>query len=427
VRELVDPHRLARVQARVIGYGKHQSLMWSAPNVAAAELDLSAMPLDTGAPLLVHAGLTVHQMPAPLPERVFLVQRGGAWGLETAWSTQPRVGRPYRPGAAADLYTGDPLLVVYGTRGSEARAAVLREAAERAALFRGSGGPDGGMRVGGVPIKPDVDVTSEDLARFNLILLGSARDNALVGRMAGNLPVAVNGNNELIAGTREPVSLKGAGIRLAYYNPLAPDRLVFLVATDEAGELADDWLKRAAWHLTGAVGIHRVSQPDLVVQSLDGRDRRRMQFTHGWQWREVPGQTVRLPPDKAEKELLTLARLRVMRRAAGADFAVGLPGEDDEDRLDPDWFTLADAFTDTRERPMLVVRMTGEELATVIKEDWALAPPVEPEAIASTRTYRVCTSLLFSGMLSRYHLAFPELELGPEWRPADRWRELFGE
>ena len=71
--------------------------------------------------------------------------------------------RPYRPGAAADLFTGHPLLIVYGTQGSDTRNQALREAAEKTALFQGSWHD---MVIGRIPIRADAAVTPDDLSRL---------------------------------------------------------------------------------------------------------------------------------------------------------------------------------------------------------------------------------------------------------------------
>jgi len=317
VRGLGDPHLPARVKARVNGRGKFQTLTLLARNVDVLELDLTKMPVERDAELLIQAGGDFLTAGAPLPDRLFLLRKPQGWTL-AAEPTEPGSDvRPYRPGAAADLYTGEPLLIVCGSQANAERTALLKEAAESIAGYPGGGSWQSPDVFAQFPVKADREVTPVDLERYNIILLGSARDNSLIARITDKLPFTINDKNELVTGGREPVSLDGAGIRLAYYNPLVPERLIFLIATDESGEKAEKWFKDARRLLTGSDGNNRVDQPDLVVQSLDGPDRRLMQFTHGWKWRKVEGADRRIPEVMAGAKQMALARLRVMRRTAG--------------------------------------------------------------------------------------------------------------
>ncbi|HOS42884.1 MAG TPA: prolyl oligopeptidase family serine peptidase, partial [Armatimonadota bacterium] len=168
VEEMADPHRQCDVTARVVGAGRQQAVMLEAPNAAAIALDAAAMPLDRKAPLQIQVDGQALTQPAPLPERLYLRQHDGAWTLATHRAPTPSPVRPYRAGAGADLFAGEPLMIVYGTRGGAARAALLQEAAERMRLLAG----ERMMIVGGWPVKADRDVAEADLARCNLILIG---------------------------------------------------------------------------------------------------------------------------------------------------------------------------------------------------------------------------------------------------------------
>ena len=428
IRRLVDPHLRARVQARVAGRGEHQTLTLSPANVEVLELDIAAMPVDPAAGLLVQAGPTLLECPAPLPQRLFVVRRGDGWSLARRWSPPVSPVRTYRPGAAADLYTGEPLLVVYGTKGDPKRTDLLRQAAEKVAATAWGGR----VRNGRFPVKPDREVGGDDLARFNLVLLGGARDNRLTERVLPKLPLTINDNHELIAGGREPVSLAGAGIRLACYNPLAPQRLLFLIATDEAGEGAEKWLGSANRHLTGSGGRDRVDAPDLVVQGLDGPDRRRMQFTHGWAWREVAGADRHAPEKMAGSREMTLARLRVMRRTAAADFAFDWGADDKAREFDPRWFTAVDMATSHTPGQTLLATMTGQEIIDiyekwVTKNEVTVVPAYSPKEIDPKRVYRVAMPPSLTWKMKNRGRNLSNVEAGPEWRAEDLRAEVFGE
>ena len=85
-------------------------------------------------------------------------------------------------------------------------------------------------------VKSDREVTAADLAGLDLVLVGGARSNTVVRRLAGQLPVD-DRPDRLIAGG---LTLTDAdrGYRLACANPLAPRHNVLIYAADTARGLA---------------------------------------------------------------------------------------------------------------------------------------------------------------------------------------------
>lgn len=428
VRQFVDPHLPARVTARVAGFGEKQMLTLLAPNVAVLEFDVGGMPIDRNAGLLVQMGETFLELGEPLPERLFAVQGEDGWRVLDNWSPAPSAVRPYRSGAAANLYDGEPLMIVYGTRGGTERTQMLRSAAE--VLSCCSGGDGEAMPVGEFPVKGDSEVRKDDLEQFNLVLLGSAGDNALVARMLGKLPVEIDGKNWLLAGGREPVSLEGAGIRLHCYNPLAPQRLIFWVGTDAEGEGVGEWLADSYQIMTGTDGRVRPDQPDLVVQTVGGPDRRRMQFTHGWQWRRVEGADRPAPERLADSREMARVRLRVVRRTAGADFAFDFGIEAGRREYEPRWFTLADMAVARTPGQILVASVSGEELIDIHRrwvadEGICVEPVYAPGDIDPQRIYRIAMHPDVCHQLAGREKTLSDVVAGPDWRAEDLWAEIF--
>ena len=437
VRRVVDPHLRTTVNANVAGNGDGQTLTLLAPNVAVLELDTAAMPIDRTADLLVQVGNDLLRTPAPLAERLYVMQQNGQWSTTNQWVSPPAGTRPYRPGAAAELFTGEPLLVVYGTQGSEARDEALLKGAGSIALFPGSWGE---MVIGRIPMKADIDLTREDLDHFNLVVLGGARDNLLTAELLPDLPVTFTDRSELVAGPREPVDMRDAGLLMAYYNPLAPHRLVFLVATDEPGEAADRWYEHARGLLTGSAGFDRADTADLVVQVLRSRldperggpERRRMQFTHGWQWRAVDGADRKLRRKMDTNVAITRLELEAMRRANGADFALTGRGTDKDERLDRRWFTLADAMTARSPRKSIVAETSGEDLIAIY-EKWGTEgelttmPDYRPRDIDPGKTYRIAVYPHSHWMFQRRERLMINPRLGVPVPHDVVWHQMFGD
>jgi hypothetical protein len=428
VLHFTEPHGTARVDACVNGSGPYQTVTLQLANIDALQLHVAEMPVDRDADLIVQAGYDMIEVQKPLPANLFIVRQQDAWAVAREWNPPQSEVRPYQPGAAAGLYTGEPLLIVYGTKGGKDCTEQLKQVAKLLAVWPGSGGR---AVFAAFPVKGDGEVTDEDLARYNLVLLGSRRQNSIVARLADKLPFTINDKNHLLAGGREPVSLDGAGIRLAYYNPLAPQRLIFLVATDEPGENARKWLANGGALLTGSGGWERGDQPDLVVQTLGGPDRRRMQFTYGWQWRQIPGVDCRAPAAMAGARETTSAQLRAIRRATRCDVALGGFPPKEEKAFDPQWFTLADAACASGDRAVLLCRVSGEELIDihqrwVSKEEITSVPQYGPTDIDPKRDYRVAMPLDLCGLLSSRGQNLRAVEAGPDLRAADVWAEIFG-
>ncbi len=146
---------------------------------------------------------------------VDLVRADGGW----------RVGAPAevgkRPGLSGPI--GDALherlVHVYGT--GEGRAEALREAAER-----GARGWLDNLRGVQQPVVADVDLTPAQIASGHLVLYGSPADNAVLARIADQLPIRVEPDAVVVGAQR----FEGAhlGVRFIHPSPLAPGRYVIV-------------------------------------------------------------------------------------------------------------------------------------------------------------------------------------------------------
>lgn len=433
IRRFTNPHRPARVDANRIGEGDGVLALVDVDNVDVLELDPVAMGAGRHDDLTVQVGGGRGVMSSPLPDRVFVMKRGTAWVLLDRWAPRESGIRPYRPGAAANLYTGEPLLIVYGTQGDAHHTAMLRVSAERLSRF-GGGGRDGRsvMVRGAFPVKADTAVTDHDLKRCNVVLLGGAEHNTLTAKILDRLPLEVTKEKTLVAGGRTPVNLKQAGMRLVHYNPLAPERLVFLVATDATNKAATAWYAAPRRYMTGAGSSRRGDQPDVVVEGLDGSDRRRMQFTNDWRWREVEHTTIPLAVGAGTARALAEARLRALHRVTGAEVAFWWGSSQSKQVLDPRWFGRADLAIAVSPSRTLLCTMTGEELLE-IQEKWmgeenlTVQPDLASLAIQRRRNYRVAMPPELSvplGYLRKRELS--NVKAGPDVPAKDFLVEVFG-
>jgi len=204
------------------------------------------------------------------------------------------------------------------------------------------------------------------------------------------------------------------------------------VATDMQGEEAERWYMAARWNMAGADGAARADQPDLVVQTIGGPVRRRMQFTHGWEWVKPDGADRRIPEAMASAWQMGLARLRVMRRAAGTDFALGWGRPRDALEFDPSCSTLADLATARTPGQTLTGRLSGAELIEIhekwiAKDEIMAAPAFEPKDIAPDRLYSVALPPDLCWRLQGRERNLRDVQAGPEWRAEDLWAEVMAQ
>ncbi len=75
-----------------------------------------------------------------------------------------------------------------------------------------------------VPIKKDVDVTDEDIQKYNLLLYGNEHSNKILQRIGKDLPIRIT-DEAIIVGERKYISWDEGAIFIAP-NPLSPNRYV---------------------------------------------------------------------------------------------------------------------------------------------------------------------------------------------------------
>jgi hypothetical protein len=379
--------------------GDDNSLWAELDNVAALAVKLMKSPADRGQDMrVVVNAMTRATLSAPLPEELFLRRDGEAWAVSTQ---PPPTGGPRRhfPGGLPAMYHGEPLLVVWGTRGSPAATDSLRALAEKA---RRAPSPDWQagdekeatirrMLYARLPAKADVDVTDADLAACNLILLGTAEQNAAVARMAAELPVAVAGG-KIRCDDGPSCAFAGRAMGLLHYNPLAPDRLVYWLAVEDfTSPKAGLELVRRQSHGPAAADF-------LVTTAEDGRFVAQRCVGSDWSWQDGYGKSGPLPQHLHTPAGWQSFLADVLREATAADAALlpadaALPYVPQEVR----WMDLTAWARDER---LAIFHTSGSELAEDLRRadgtqaeddapaDWTLVG-LDGEALVPERLYLI--------------------------------------
>ena len=353
IREFDDPHQRAYVEAEIDG----NAVTIESKNVAALSLNLDLIPnVKT---------VRIGEFEFPASEHYRF--QDGRWGIVDA-TGKPQIRR-YEAGGAANLYQGQPLLIVYGTGGDHADQ--FRAAAQKLAAY---GGPNYTTMRYRFPVVADHAISEEQQARCNLILIGKPDENRVTESLWPRLPAAIK-DDALVVADRTPLKLENQVLGLLHPNPGHPSRLLYILAPfgDDAG--LDHFSKHPQLFLAGSDGFDRVSQPDLVVQDLKYRVARQMQFGKDWQWLSLPGADTPIPHRFNQRANLAMACLNLMLSKSRADFALwwgpadrGMWGADFNhlQSFDPASYTLADFRTQHRVCETTLGSVSGTEL----KEIW---------------------------------------------------------
>ena len=92
-----------------------------------------------------------------------------------------------------------------------------------------------------MPLKPDAELTDQELAERDLVVFGGAEDNALVARLAAEKKLPVEIGRRFFRWQGKTYGRPDDGLALAVPNPWNPNRVLYLYLSNSALEL---------WHMT---------------------------------------------------------------------------------------------------------------------------------------------------------------------------------
>ena len=155
---------------------------------------------------------------------------------------------------------------------------------------------------GRLNVKADRDVTDADLQKSHLVLIGTAEQNSVVARLASQLPVRWTGGK---ISCSDGLDLEGTNrvISLVHYNPNAPQRLIYWVASEATSGYA------------GHTNVAFETGADLVVTDV-GQQAFVMARSFDSRWRWDPARTLSplLPTNLISRHDLDVGCARALRR-----------------------------------------------------------------------------------------------------------------
>ncbi len=305
--------------------------------------------------------------------------------------------RAYEAGAAANLYQGEPLLIVYGTKGEthQSTSSCRRSLAKY-------GGPVYATMPGMFPVVADVDLTHEQQSKSNLILIGTPKENSISATIFPKLPIKIE-NGTLLTDDRPKLSLENQVLSIIYPNPKHPKRLVYLLAPFTNEEGLARFAASPVRFLAGSDGFDRVSQADLIVQNTKHQIARQMQFGKDWKWISFPEADKPIPARYQNRVHLAVTYMEIMKAKSNADFALwwgpadkGMWGTDfnDLERYNSEFYTQADFRTQHRLYETMTGSVSGSELKNIWKRwgtnrELQIVPEIEIDAIENKKQYRL--------------------------------------
>jgi len=165
-------------------------------------------------------------------------------------------------------------------------------------------------------------VTDDDIARCHLVLIGTAAQNTVVARIAGQLPVHFAANGEVTCDDGVKFSGKHQAMGLVHFNPLAPARLVFWVASSDPAAYAVNSVVPAIMGGGTFIAAPIFSADLLVTDATAPTVVAARSFTSRWRWSPDRAASPLLPAAMKNYGDLWQALGAAVRAAANADFAL---------------------------------------------------------------------------------------------------------
>ena len=359
IERFTDPQRPGRVDATFVGSNR---LVLASHNVKWLSLKLTCKRIDPSHPLTIgrEDGLSWTQITPGDAKAIYLRLDGDKIEATTDRPAELDDQTTYTGGGALRMFCeGRPVRIVYGSGGDPNTAAAAEAFAK--GLRRVSFVRDDEFEVGGWPVLKDTEVNQETIEGCDLILLGTPADNALLARMADQLPVKIaDGKVQVQANTPMQWAKDDVVFTLYYRNPLAKDRRIWWLCG------FDD--KKMLTEFTDPFGS------DLAVgRKKDGVRIATAEVVGDWQLR-------RAEPLAPAKEVwatdmdLCQAFANELKGSFPVDIVLSDIGRADPNRVDYACLTAGEAAEMLRMGDQYVLELTGKELCQWYRKQTTSAP-----------------------------------------------------
>jgi hypothetical protein len=379
-------------------------------NIQQLKLRLDESPFDLEQTLFVSVNdEPVITMESPLPNVIYISRHGDGWQLVDDIE-KPSVRR-HTPGGPNLLYNGDPLLIVYGTMGSQEEKEAMLTAAEVAskssnAMWPKPNGDKAGDSIdhnqnlyGNLVFKADTEVSDEDVKRSHLVLIGTESQNRIVASIAKSLPVSLSGE-KITFTDGESYPAEGLGLGLIYFNPEAPENLIFWVASNDIRLYSEN--SPIPLQMTFLTGIHLSSPPgyDCLISNADrpvliaARN-----FDNAWNWIPRDGIEELISSSINTRQDFFTEMSKAIKAETAADFVFTLIPQNTaagDLPFRPGVTLLDDLVTGFYFEPIVILYSTGFEILEMKAKLEAIGQDIYPSPILKIsdldKTYKLAVN-----------------------------------
>jgi len=312
--------RPAEIDARI---GSNNTLYLALDNVGVLKIDLKSCSAEKRTPLMMVVNRHIEKtIEAPLPDSLYIIAQKDGWLVAKDKPNPPRE-RLHFPGGAMALYHGEPIMIVWGTGGDKETNKKMYEVAQAArqsckpnwpiATEIKEGVPMTYTLYGRLPGKPDSEVTEADMRKYNLVLIGTAKQNSVVAKLSNDLPVKVK-DGRVSANDGISWDCNDCAVGLLYYNPLEPKRLIYWVGSDSAEfyRLGAPLMDSQQWNTAAPdlLVMHATKEQLIAARRFDSR----------WEW-EKGYKASPLIKEELCSEIKSAQEIaRTLQQKTGADF-----------------------------------------------------------------------------------------------------------
>jgi hypothetical protein len=278
------------------------------------------------------------------------------------------------------------------------------------------------------------------MEHYNLILLGKIEDNQVTQRVWPKLPLTLEGNKTLKAGGRT-LDVEDSIVSLHVYNPLAPQRLIYIVTPMGSADKNSVWTRALPYFLVRAGREGMGAVPDLVVRSMvSGAPtfRYAMQFNRGWTWKPQDPKLLAFRFADVGKDDFSRATRALLTARCRADFVLarkesGSPAP--PWGLDPERTTGADWVLNNPGDAVALSVVSGRVLVDLEKalrktggRGWSqgldFCPALDSAKLDPARQYTIAFPHRTLRTIRTSYGNLPNIEAGPRYTPRDILAEL---
>ncbi len=376
------PSQKASVKANVV---EKNSLHLTTKNVKNMALSLTDKLFDKEKPLQVLISGKHLTLPSPLPLVAYLQVQNNEFTLATEESKVTALYRKYERGSLANLYRGEPLLIVVGSDNDNLQSNMDA----LAKTLAHSSGSHGTMQFETIPVKLDTDVSLTDIETKNLVLIGGPHQNAVSKKIFEKL--SISETEKQVRLTKGLIyDLTNRGYTFYHYNPLAPKRQIFVISSDQSGfyHIKNGAIDRALDNETPLDFILMDIEPQRVVRQIS--------WNAEWKPEKEFFDKKTLPAAFGDWHMLTEKKMKLIHKKTGADYVIhpDLYEYSNTTVFDVNHAAWADFYAGIKEDAILTAEISGALLKDIIRShqnEFVLLyyPRLVKDRVDETRTYRI--------------------------------------